>query len=117
MKQKPLQILEDMLDAADKIFIYTYEMSFQDFMNNDQAMDAVLRNFEIIGEAANKLSDSIRSYDNKIEWKKIVDFRNCIIHGYFQIDYELVWKIKEEELPALAESIDNLIKTLYAQSD
>ena len=115
MKRKPLQILEDMLDAADKIFIYTYEMSFQDFMNNDQAMDAVLRNFEIIGEAANKLPCSLRFCHQEIEWKQIIGFRNRIIHGYFQINYELVWKIKEDKLPALAKSIDSLIKTLYAQ--
>jgi uncharacterized protein with HEPN domain len=98
-----------------KIFIYTFEMSFQEFMNSDLVIDAVLRNFGVIGEAANRLPYDFKSGNELIEWMQIIGFRNCIIHGYDQIDYEKVWKIKEEKLGKLAESIEQLIDQLYLQ--
>jgi uncharacterized protein with HEPN domain len=112
-ERKSLQRLEDILDAADKIFIYTDEMSFQEFMNNNLVIDAVLRNFGVIGEAAKWLPVDLKSGNELIEWRQIIGFRNCIIHDYAQIDYEKVWKIKEEKLRRLAESTEQLIDELY----
>ena len=115
-KRKPLQTLEDIADAVDKIFIYTYEMSFQEFMNNDQAIDAVLRNFGVIGEAANRLPCNFKSENGSIEWRQIIGFRNHIIHEYFQIDYEKIWRIKEGKLIELAGATEQIIDKLYLQS-
>jgi uncharacterized protein with HEPN domain len=115
-ERKPLQTLEDILDAVDKIFIYTSEMSFQEFTDNDQVIDAVLRNFEVIGEAANRLPCDFKSENESIEWRQIIGFRNYIIHEYFQIDYEKVWQIKEGKLRKLAEATERLIDKLYLQS-
>ncbi len=114
-ERKPLQMLEDMLDAAEKIFNYTAEMSFKDFMSNDLVMDAVIWNFQIIGEAASKLPLHFRIHNSQIDWKRIIGFRHCIVHEYFQIDHEKVWKIKEEKLSDLTKSLQELIDIKYSQ--
>jgi uncharacterized protein with HEPN domain len=84
-------------------------MSFNEFINDDRTMDAVVRNFEIIGEAASKIPGDFKSDNLQIEWHRITNFRNRIIHSYFDIKYEIIWKIKEEKLPELSESIGDLI--------
>lgn len=72
-------------------------------------MDAVVRNFEIIGEAANRLSDDFRILNPQIEWDRMRGFRNRIVHDYFGIDYEIVWDIIEIDLDSLIEQIKVLI--------
>ena len=73
-------------------------------------MDAVIRNFEIIGEAANRLTEDFKDENSNIDWHRIRGFRNRIVHDYFGIDYEIVWQIKETFLPKTLEQI-SLIKT------
>ena len=116
-ERKTLLLLEDILDAAEKIMSYTYKMRFKDFIDNDEAMDAVIRNFEIIGEAAHRIPKDFKADNALIEWRQIIGFRNCIVHAYFQIDYEMVWKIKENNLPELTNSVEKLIDDLYLQSE
>jgi len=72
-------------------------------------MDAVVRNFEIIGEAANRLSDDFRISNPQIEWDRIRGFRNRIVHEYFGIDYEIIWDIIENDLDTLIQQIESLI--------
>ena len=94
-------LVEDILESADKILIYTKDLSFDQFSNEPMAIDAVIRNFEIIGEAANRLPKDFKDKHNSIEWYKIIGFRNRIVHDYFGIDYSIVWQIKESFLPVL----------------
>jgi uncharacterized protein with HEPN domain len=105
-------LLEDIRDAAQKILSYTNGMSFDDFIRDDKTIDAVVRNFEIIGEAANRVPDNFKSDHPEIEWRRMTGLRNRIIHEYFGINYATVWKIKEENIPELADfvqlAIDNL---------
>jgi len=72
----------------------------------------VVRNFEIIGEAANRLPDSIKSENNQIDWFRIRGFRNRIVHDYFGIDLDVVWHIIENYLDHLIIEISNLKKTI-----
>ena len=65
-------------------------MSFNDFINDDKTIDAVVRNFEIIGEAANRIPEDFKSNHPEIEWRRMIGFRNRIIHEYFGIDYNMV---------------------------
>ena len=67
-------LLEDMLESALKIRRYTNSMTYDNFIDDDKTVDAVVRNFEIIGEAANRIDPDFRSSHLEIEWKKIVDF-------------------------------------------
>jgi len=66
-------------------------MSFEEFQKDIKTQDAVIRNFEIIGEAANRLPEEIRSLYHGIEWAKIVGFRNVLIREYFGVKLETVW--------------------------
>ena len=107
-----LLLLEDMRDAALKILSYTSGMSFDDFISDDKTIDAVVRNFEIIGEAANRVPDNFKSHHPEIEWRRMTGLRNRIIHQYFGINYATVWKIKEENIPELADFIQQAIDEL-----
>jgi uncharacterized protein with HEPN domain len=104
-KREPTLLVEDIIESANKILEYTSNLSFQEFTTDSKTIDAVIRNFEIIGEAANRLPEDFKDIHSKIDWHRIRGFRNRIVHDYFGIDYSIVWEIKESFLP-------NLIKTL-----
>lgn len=108
-KRDRILLLEDMLDSALKIRRYTNDMNFDSFLEDDKTVDAVVRNFEIIGEAANRIDPDFRIKNPEIEWKRIRGFRNRIVHDYFGIDYEIVWTIIENNLTELIEWLEVLI--------
>jgi uncharacterized protein with HEPN domain len=114
-KRETALLLEDILEAGNKILSYTAAMSFDDFANDDKTIDAVVRNFEIIGEAANRIPENFKTNHPEIEWRRIVGFRNRIIHEYFGIDYETVWKIKNENIPELIDYIRQAIDDLQSE--
>ena len=70
-------------------------------MKNEMVVDAVIRNLEIVGEAARNIPEEGRSKYSDIPWKRVVGFRNIVIHGYFDVDLEIVWVIAKERLPEL----------------
>lgn len=102
-------LLEDMLEAALKIKRYTNGMDFDAFCKDDKTIDAVVRNFEIIGEAANRVDPDFKLQNPDLEWNHLRGFRNRIVHDYFGIDYEIVWSIIEENLDIYIEWIEILI--------
>ncbi len=106
-------LLDDMLQAALKIRSYTDGYNYELFLENEKTIDAVVRNFEIIGEAANRIDPLFRNQYPDIEWKRIRGFRNRIVHDYFGIDYEIVWDIIVFYLDEL---IDNLNKIKAANT-
>ena len=97
----PILLIEDIIDSGNKILDYTNNLSFDDFINDSKTIDAVIRNFEIIGEAANRLPDNYKDNHPTIDWHRIRGFRNRIVHDYFGIDYTIVWEIKNLFLPDL----------------
>ena len=92
-------------------------MSFDDFISDDKTVDAVVRNFEIIGEAANRVPEDFKSDHPEIEWRRMTGLRNRIIHEYFGVDYVTLWKIKEENVTELADFIQQAIDDLSRQSE
>lgn len=107
-KREPALLVEDIIDSANKIIEYTADLSFQEFIADSKTIDAVIRNFEIIGEAANRLPEDFRELHPNIDWHRIRGFRNRIIHHYFGIDYSIVWEIKESFLPHLITTLRSL---------
>jgi uncharacterized protein with HEPN domain len=99
-----------MLQSAIKIKKYTNNINFNSFMSDDKTIDAVVRNFEIIGEAANRIDPDFREKNPEVEWKRIRGFRNRIVHDYFGIDYEIVWSIVESYLDELIEWLETIIE-------
>ena len=100
-KREPNLLLEDIIESIQKIKIYTNGLSLDDFLKDDKTIDAVIRNFEIIGEAANRIPDEIRDKFQLVNWHRIRGFRNRIVHDYMGIDYEIVWEIIEKDLEEL----------------
>jgi uncharacterized protein with HEPN domain len=109
-KRDNLLLLEDMLQSAVKIKRYTENLDFAAFICDEKTIDAVVRNFEIIGEAANRIEVDFRISNPEIEWNRIRGFRNRIVHDYFGIDYEIVWSIVESYLDNLILFLDKLVK-------
>lgn len=103
-------LLQDILESARKISKYTSGLNYNSFIEDEKTIDAVVRNFEIIGEAANRIDPDFRLNNPEIEWKRIRGFRNRIFHDYFGIDYEIVWSIIENDLDVLIELIEKLIE-------
>ena len=118
MSNRELQLLlEDIMEASQKILSYTSGMSFDDFISDDKTIDAVVRNFEIIGEAANRVPEDFKTEHPEIEWRRMTGLRNRIIHEYFGVDYATVWKIKEENIQELIDFIQQAIDRLIKQSE
>jgi uncharacterized protein with HEPN domain len=108
-KRDTLLLLEDMLQSARKIKTYIADLNYDTFITDDKTIDAVVRNFEIIGEAANRIDEDFRLNNPEIEWNRIRGFRNRIVHDYFGIDYEIVWSIEESYLDELIDWLDTII--------
>ena len=107
-KREPILLLEDIIESIQKIKIYTSGLSLDDFLKDDKTIDAVIRNFEIIGEASNRIPDEIRDEFQLVNWHRIRGFRNRIVHDYMGIDYEIVWEIIEKDLKELKNKIQEI---------
>ena len=103
-------LLQDMKESAVKILKYTEGFTFDDFLKDDKTIDAVVRNFEIIGEASIRIDEDFKLENPQIEWKKLKGFRNRIVHEYFGIDYEIIWSILANELEELIFQLDEILK-------
>lgn len=111
MSERDLKLLlEDMLVAAKKIRNYSSGLNFETFIADDKTVDAVIRNFEIVGEAANRIDPDFRLQTPEVEWRRIRGFRNRIIHNYFGIDHEIVWSIIEDDLEELVFQLEEILK-------
>jgi uncharacterized protein with HEPN domain len=113
-KRDTFLLLDDMLQSAQKIKQYTRDLDYDSFLSDDKTIDAVVRNFEIIGEAANRIDPDFRDRNPEIEWKRIRGFRNRIVHDYFGIDYEIVWSIIETYLDEMIDRLDTIIDSKKA---
>lgn len=91
--------LDDILISISRIDEYIGDMDFIEFKRNYLIVDAVIRNFEIIGEASKNIPESIRLRYPSVPWKKMIGLRNLISHEYFGVDYEMIWTITKESLP------------------
>lgn len=80
-------------------------MIYDEFTRNEMAVDAVIRNFEIIGEAASHVPGEIKTKHPAVPWDKMKAMRNIMIHEYFGVDLETLWKTAKESLPALRKEI------------
>jgi len=109
MSKRPVDLLlNDILESIDKVEQYTEGMSFDSFSNDQKSIDAVVRNLEIIGEAANRLPVDFKERHSSFEWHKVVGLRHRIIHEYFGIDLQIIWQIMHADLPALRHTLSRI---------
>ena len=104
--------LEHILEAIHKIEKYTDDVDYSLFTSSDITIDACFRNLEIIGEATNNLSDDIFEMDTTVSWRSIVGLRNLIVHEYFAVDVDFIWKVINNELPKLKVSITRILSKI-----
>ncbi|AKG91065.1 hypothetical protein GAH_01648 [Geoglobus ahangari] len=102
--------LIDMLESIEKIESYISGVSRDGFLKDEKTKDAVVRNLEIIGEAANQIPEENRKRYNDVPWTQIVGLRNRLIHGYFVVDYEIVWNVISGELSDLKIRIKKILE-------
>ena len=101
--------LLDILECIEKIERYLAGVNFSAFESNSEKIDAVIRNVEVMGEAANNLTRGFRSANPQIEWRRIISTRNKLIHGYAGVDLEIIWSITQSDLPVLKAEIRKLL--------
>jgi len=102
--------LQHILKAVSAIEKYTSEIDEQEFFRNTLVHDAVIRQFEIIGEAAKNLSQKSRQEMAEVQWPAVAGMRNKLIHEYFGVDLIIVWNTTKEYLPILKKAIKRYLK-------
>jgi len=110
-KRDYILFLEDILDALEKIENYTKNLSFTEFADNGMAVDAVIRNFEVIGEATKNVPEEIKEKYPEVEWKEAAGFRDVLIHDYFGIDLEAIWDTINKNLLSFKKHILKVLKS------
>jgi len=105
-----LFFLKNIQVSVSKILNYTQRLTFEGFINDEKTIDAVERNFEIIGESVKKLSDELKQKYPDIPFKQVAGMRDKLIHDYFGTDYKIVWTTIETKLPEFRKDIDKIIE-------
>jgi uncharacterized protein with HEPN domain len=104
-RRDPDLLVEDILTAIGKIERYTVGMNQAQFKEDDKTLDAVVRNLEIVGEAARQLPEEFAAQYPGVPWHQIRGLRNRIVHDYFGLDLELIWQVISYDLPELKDQL------------
>lgn len=111
------EFLADIQEAIRRIRTYTHEMTYREFLADTRTQDAVIRNLEIIGEATKKLSIELRNRYPNVPWKQMAGARDRLIHDYFGVDIEIVWKISTAELSDLTLQITKILGSNFTATE
>ena len=104
--------LKDILEAMASIEKFVAGMEFEDFKNDDRTSSAVIRKFEIIGEAIKHIPDEIRNKYPQIKWKQMAGMRDRLIHFYFGVKYDLVWHTIKDVIPQVKPIVQGILKDI-----
>ena len=114
-KQRLLDYLNHILESIARIERYVEGFDHVSFLNNELIQDAVIRNMEIIGEASRNVEryyPDFANHHSDVPFSIAYEMRNALAHGYFKVDFEVVWKTIERDLPELENSLERLVKKL-----
>jgi uncharacterized protein with HEPN domain len=104
--------LHDIAESAGKILEFAKGFTFERFERDDKTVYAVVRALEIIGEAAKKIPDEIRSQYPSVNWKKMAGMRDRIVHEYFGVNLKIVWETIQVDIPSLKSQMDDVVRNL-----
>ncbi|MFM2226229.1 MAG: hypothetical protein RJA07_2431 [Bacteroidota bacterium] len=110
MHKNALIYVQHILTCIESIEEYTNGLSEQDFLNTKMVQDAVIRNFEVIGEASKHVNEELKEKYNKVEWRKMGDLRNKLIHDYIGVDIWAVYRVVTNIIPELKMQILEIIE-------
>jgi len=108
--QRDKEYLLDILESARLAVQYVEDKSEQEFLKDTQSQDAVIRRFEIIGEASRRISDETQSRCPDLPWVEMIGMRNIMIHEYDDIDLHIVWNTAKNDLQKLIEAISGILE-------
>jgi uncharacterized protein with HEPN domain len=100
-----------MREAVQRIALYTAGMTYETFLSDTKKQDAVVRNLEILGEAAKNISAELQTKHTAIPWKGIAGTRDRLIHNYFGVNLDIVWEIITIDLPVLTKQIEDILNS------
>jgi len=104
--------IEDIISAMDKAMDFVKNMSYEEFTRDDKTVFAVVRALEIVGEAVKNIPGVIRKKYPEIPWKDMAGMRNKVIHEYFGVKLNIVWRTVKEEIPPLKPLFEKILKEL-----
>jgi len=104
--------LKDILDSINDIRDFIRDMSFEEFRRDKKTINAVVRSIEVIGEATKKIPRALKDKHKNVPWKKMAGMRDRLIHEYFGIDVEILWKTAKNDIPPLKQLVQNILKSL-----
>ena len=110
MKREYEDYLNDMLENAEKALSFVEGLDYDGFCKDEKAMYAVIRAFEIIGEAARQIPEKVRDDNPKIPWREIMGMRNKLTHEYFGVNTKVVWRTVQEDLPVIIPALRKMLK-------
>lgn len=116
MKRDYRLFVEDILDSIEKIEEFVADMNFDEFVNDDKTSSAVMRKLEIIGEATKNLPGDIRRKYKGLPWREMARMRDKITHGYFGINYRIVWNVIKERLPEIKPTILQILEDMKKEA-
>ena len=102
-------LVEDILDCVERIEQYVGNLQLDAFKASQITVDATVRNLEVIGEASRNIPESVKEAHPELEWAKILGLRNRVIHEYFGVDLDIIWRIVKDELPVLKAKMRELL--------
>ncbi len=110
MKRDYKLFLQDIIEAMESIEEFLGNMDLNELIEDDKTSSAIIRKFEIIGEATKHLPEDLKEKHPEIPWKSMFGMRDRLIHAYFGIDYELVWEAIKTEIPKLKPQLKEILK-------
>jgi uncharacterized protein with HEPN domain len=118
MTSRPARIrLEDLRQAMARVRQYTTGLTYAEFIKDEKTMDAVLRNLEVVGEAARSIPEELRGRYPDVEWHRMIGLRNIISHEYFGVDMQIIWEVATRNVPETEPLVADMLERLSREPD